>query len=425
MDNLRAAIKCYHLTFELDAKKDGSIGTDFTFVNMSKSDLLKANSKKIDLFQRKVLQFVLPMCFFPEKVKNYENLRGDLDRLRAFLDTEPGSEAITVGYRDYKSYVARRTKMMSHVSPEVKKDAFLMSKTEQVGTTILESAASPGNSSKVKQQEQELLSVTQLIESFHADPSMRDFYLGFSRTFTSIHTSSHAIHSGTIAVSTDNLAVTAGAFLLSMVPLIGNTAQTVLETGYEKYTETKLQNNASMMVSRFPMNVLMNEAVLKALSKVHTDKLKELRELDASSDAIMEGLLDKLVGKLESLKSIICAQHEENEMEKLAAQVAMDVIQQHIFSGKIPSKALPSAIAEQLTHATLQSVSTVHAQREALLQKHQQRKSKQHLTLAPVPPVKVSKSAAASASACTPTTQPSTPVRPPELVDQGCQCTVS
>jgi len=366
VQNLRTAFKYYRQAFTINPETDGSLKTDFTFVGMSVDDRVRANTYRSEATLRGMLQIVLPLCFLPQS--DFALPQADLDEFKLFLTSlsspVPGNRAsklLSKCLPEYAAFATEYCTKMAESPATLQKDKFVQCKAEQVGSVIV-----GGNgAAKVTAIKEELQTTKQIIGSFYKDPVMTQFYVGFSTTFSEIHGASRAIRSGNVATSTGNTAVSAASFLLSMAPIVGGAASAALNAGYGFYAETKLRNNAGMMMTTFPLDATLCDAVLEVLQKVHRDRLQELKELDATSDQIKVTLLDALSERLEYLTSLIAKQSAETYVQKLAARLAMNLIEQQIYTGAIPPLLSPDDTAELLAQKTLVLITDTHTVRDA------------------------------------------------------------
>jgi hypothetical protein len=384
-ENLRKMLANYTQVFLIDPRADGSIETDFTFCNMSRQDRINACSHMASINVRHVLQLMLPVCFFPERHNFPLEVRGELDQLKAFLASrtpnDPYGELVQRGFAEYSTFMSKWEVKLAQANPRMGKDTFLASAAESVGRTILEHAGTSEGASAVKKKEEELHSKFDIVQSLYDDEAMGMFCAGFSTAFSEVYIASMAVNSGQVSINTGNLGVQAMLVVLSMLPLIGGVAPALVDAGYSAYVEEKMQSSAKFMTTTFRMTALLEDAVLKALCEVQRQQLQEINELEGNSGKIVTGLFAQLQGKLESLRELIAKQPDQPDLEKLAAQVAMDIIKREIYSGRLRAPeegkkiVTPQQVADRLVAATLQAVAQLHAEQEVHVQRGASAKS--------------------------------------------------
>ena len=393
-DTLRQSMDHYKQALGIDVMVKDALSLDLTYVGMPVRDRREAGRQNSDKAVRTILRKMLPICFFPENYPQFAALSADLEAFKSYIASLNSSTTDSVDlnrplsvtratisscYTDYVANVSNIRQFLSTLkNPGARNNAFVLANAEQAGAAMLgasgcgDDAAKKNNAEEMKKFEEATIN----IDSFYDDPTMADFYGGFSSTLTTVLTASLAVDSGMLCIDTGNPAVSGIAFLLSMVPVVGGVLPTIVETGYSTYMSANMRASARKMVKNFPAGV--GNTVSLIVSRVQKDRMSELHVLDKSGDLVVAGLIDRLVSVYSALERIVTDGYpDDTAMEKIGAQVANALIKHHIYQSSVEFvRIAPSKKDAILAEKTLELITTLFEERLELIRASSSKKGK-------------------------------------------------
>ena len=180
------------------------------------------------------------------------------------------------------------------------------------------------------------------IENEELDYQIRakNYFFGFSNTFSNIYITSSVVDSEKVQLENSNIGVKAVSFVGSLFPFVGKVVAGGIKSVWEFVQETGIKKRAKKILKISYDSVALGQMIGSTILKIIGNENKRKQIFEINEEKIkprMEGFFQKMVNLIfklkEDLKKVLYGELYDNPGKRLGFLDANDIIEKYIASG--------------------------------------------------------------------------------------------